>query len=194
MIRLDLAFSPAASDLIDAADDDGTRSRLQQASTWECELSDWIEALRQDCDNYYPEVVRTCDSVSLGVSLIDDASIAELNQRWRQKPTPTDVLSFAALEIEMPMGADQGELELGDIVVSVPTARRQALEQEHGLERELRWLVSHGLLHLLGWDHPDEDSLAAMLQKQEHLLGMGGNVRSRGEINCESADEVTAEP
>ena len=95
----------------------------------------------------------------------------------------------------MPMGTGQElELELGDIVVSVPTARRQALEQEHGLERELRWLVSHGLLHLLGWDHPDADSLAAMLQKQEHLLGMGGNVQSRGEINCESADEVTAEP
>ena len=175
MISLDLAFSPAAADLIDAADDESTRSRLLQASDWECELSAWIEALRQDLDNHCPDVVRTCDSVSLGVSLLDDASIAELNLRWRQKATPTDVLSFAALESEMPMGAGQ-ELELGDIVVSVPTARRQALEQEHGLERELRWLVSHGLLHLLSWDHPDEDSLAAMLQKQEHLLGMGGNV------------------
>ena len=193
MIELDLAFSPAATDLIDAADDEATRARLQQASDWEDELSAWIEALRQGRDNNCPDVVKTCDSVSLGISLLDDASIAELNLRWRQKPTPTDVLSFAALESGMPLGEGQ-ELELGDIVVSVPTARRQALEQEHGLERELRWLVSHGLLHLLGWDHPDEDSLAAMLQKQEHLLGMGGNVRSRGEINCESADEVTAEP
>ena len=193
MIELDLAFSPAATDLIDAADDEATRARLQQASEWEGELSAWIEALRQGRDNPCPDVVKTCDSVSLGVSLLDDASIAELNLRWRQKPTPTDVLSFAALESGMPLGEGQ-ELELGDIVVSVPTARRQALEQEHGLERELRWLVSHGLLHLLGWDHPDADSLAAMLQKQEHLLGMGGNVQSRGEINCESADEVTAEP
>ena len=193
MIELDLAFSPAATDLIDAADDEATRARLQQASEWEGELSAWIEALRQGRDNHCPDVVKTCDSVSLGVSLLDDASIAELNLRWRQKPTPTDVLSFAALESGMPLGEGQ-ELELGDIVVSVPTARRQALEQEHGLERELRWLVSHGLLHLLGWDHPDADSLAAMLQKQEHLLGMGGNVQSRGEINCESADEVTAEP
>ena len=193
MIKLDLAFSPAATDLIDAADDQATRSRLQQASDWECELSAWIEALRQGRDNHCPDVVKTCDSVSLGISLLDDARIAELNLRWRQKPTPTDVLSFAALESGMPLGEGQ-ELELGDIVVSVPTARRQALEQEHGLERELRWLVSHGLLHLLGWDHPDADSLAAMLQKQEHLLGMGGNVQSRGEINCESADEVTAEP
>ena len=193
MITLDLAFSPAAADLIDAADDASTRSRLQQARDWECDLSAWIEDLRQSSDHPCPEAVRTCESVSLGVSLLDDASVADLNLRWRQKPTPTDVLSFAALESEMPMGAGQ-ELELGDIVVSVPTARRQALEQAHGLERELRWLVSHGLLHLLGWDHPDEDSLAAMLQKQEHLLGMGGNVCSLVEINCESADEVTAEP
>ena len=177
MITLDLAFSPAAADLIDAEDEEGIRSRLQQASDWERELKAWIEDLRQDRDNTCPEVVRTCVSVSLGVSLLDDASIAELNKRWRQKPIPTDVLSFAALESEMPMGAGQ-EVELGDIVVSVPSARRQALEQEHGLERDLRWLVSHGLLHLLSWDHPDEDSLAAMLQKQEHLLGMGGNVRS----------------
>ena len=193
MIELDLAFSPAATDLIDAADDEATRARLQQASEWEGELSAWIEVLRQGRANPCPDVVKTCVSVSLGISLLDDASIAELNLRWRQKPTPTDVLSFAALESGMPLGEGQ-ELELGDIVVSVPTARRQALEQEHGLERELRWLVSHGLLHLLGWDHPDADSLAAMLQKQEHLLGMGGNVQSRGEINCESADEVTAEP
>ncbi len=177
MITIDLAFSPASADLIDAADDEGTRSRLQEAGDWECELSAWIEALRQDHGNHCPEIVRTCDSLSLGISLLDDASIAELNLHWRQKPTPTDVLSFAALENEMPMVAGQ-ELELGDIVVSVPTARRQALEQKHGLERELRWLVSHGLLHLLSWDHPDEDSLAAMLQKQEHLLGMGSNVRS----------------
>ena len=54
--------------------------------------------------------------------------------------------------------------------------------------------MSHGLLHLLGWDHPDEDSLAAMLNKQERLLGMDGNVQSLSEIDCESADEITAEP
>ena len=193
MIQLDLAFSPAAAELQTAADDEGTRSRLQEAKDWEDELIRWLEVLRQDHDNQCPEIVRKSDSISLGLSLIDDASIAELNLRWRQKSSPTDVLSFAAIESDMPLSSGQ-ELELGDIVVSVPTARRQALEQEHGLERELRWLVSHGLLHLLGWDHPDEDSLAAMLNKQERLLGMDGNVQSLSEIDCESADEITAEP
>ena len=100
----------------------------------------------------------------------------DLNSAWRQKTGPTDVLSFAALD-------DAGDwmegpsIELGDIVISLDTARRQASEQEHSLTRELHWLVSHGLLHLLGWDHPDEASLAAMLQLQEQLLDGGGNVR-----------------
>ena len=61
-------------------------------------------------------------------------------------------------------------LELGDIVISVETAARQAPEHGHDPERELLFLASHGLLHLLGWDHPDEASLAAMLARQERLL------------------------
>lgn len=61
-------------------------------------------------------------------------------------------------------------LELGDIVISVETAARQASDHGHDLARELLFLASHGLLHLLGWDHPDEDSLALMLARQEALL------------------------
>jgi probable rRNA maturation factor len=61
-------------------------------------------------------------------------------------------------------------LELGDIVISLDTAARQAAEHGHSLEHELLFLASHGLLHLLGWDHPDEASLAAMLNRQNRLL------------------------
>ena len=64
-------------------------------------------------------------------------------------------------------------LELGDIVISLDTAARQAGEHGHSLERELQFLASHGLLHLLGWDHPDDASLAAMLSRQEALLATG---------------------
>jgi probable rRNA maturation factor len=67
-----------------------------------------------------------------------------------------------------------GPLELGDIVISVQTAARQAPEHGHSLERELLFLASHGLLHLLGWDHPDDTSLAAMLSRQEQLLAAAG--------------------
>ena len=69
----------------------------------------------------------------------------------------------------MPDGEDEA-LELGDIVISLETAARQAPEHGHSLLDELLFLASHGLLHLLGWDHPDEASLTAMLQRQEQLL------------------------
>ncbi len=62
------------------------------------------------------------------------------------------------------------ELYLGDIVVSVNTAQRQAQQQKHSLLTELAWLAAHGLLHLLGWDHPDEESLIQMLKQQVILL------------------------
>ena len=65
-------------------------------------------------------------------------------------------------------------LELGDIVISLDTAVRQAAEHGHDLPRELCFLASHGLLHLLGWDHPDPVSLAAMLARQERLLQLAG--------------------
>jgi probable rRNA maturation factor len=61
-------------------------------------------------------------------------------------------------------------IELGDIVISIPTAERQAPEHGHSLQQELLFLASHGLLHLLGWDHPDEASLAAMLSRQDALV------------------------
>jgi probable rRNA maturation factor len=61
-------------------------------------------------------------------------------------------------------------LYLGDVVISVDTAHQQAQQQGHSLQTELAWLATHGLLHLLGWDHPDEESLLEMLNQQETLL------------------------
>jgi probable rRNA maturation factor len=61
-------------------------------------------------------------------------------------------------------------LYLGDIAISIDTAQRQAQQQGHSLKTELAWLAAHGFLHLLGWDHPDEESLTQMLDRQETLL------------------------
>ena len=70
----------------------------------------------------------------------------------------------------MPASGEAEPLELGDIVISVETAARQAPEHGYDLEQELLFLASHGLLHLLGWDHPDEASLAAMMARQKELV------------------------
>jgi probable rRNA maturation factor len=83
---------------------------------------------------------------------------------------PTDVLAFAAQE-ELPALANpEATLELGDIIISLDTAARQAAAAGHDLREELLFLASHGLLHLVGWDHPDQASLEAMLARQDRLV------------------------
>jgi probable rRNA maturation factor len=85
--------------------------------------------------------------VELSIALVSDAQIKRLNKRYRNKDKPTDVLSF-------PIGEKVEDwLILGDIVISVDTAKRQAQELGHSLEEELKRLLVHGLVHLLGYDH-----------------------------------------
>ena len=114
--------------------------------------------------------MQVSGSSELTVMLTDDERMQQLNLQYRDRDTSTDVLAFAAQEAEIPGHSEETPLVLGDIVISVPTAQRQADEQQHSLSEELAWLASHGLLHLLGWDHPDRDSLLKMLQKQRDLL------------------------
>jgi probable rRNA maturation factor len=110
----------------------------------------------------------------LSLRLTDDTEIQTLNAQYRQKNQPTDVLAFAALEVDSPQLPSHLQLAmplyLGDLVISVDTAYRQAQQQGHSLKTELAWLASHGLLHLLGWDHPDDESLMEMLARQKTLL------------------------
>ena len=87
------------------------------------------------------------NKVELSVVLVSDAQIRRLNKLYRNKDKPTDVLSF-------PIGEKvEGWLILGDIVISVDTAKRQAQELGYSLEEELKRLLVHGLVHLLGYDH-----------------------------------------
>lgn len=89
---------------------------------------------------------------SVGVLFGSDRRLAELNQRFRAKAGPTDVLSFPGDNDDGPFGR-----HLGDIAISVPTARRQAVTNGHDLTRELRVLLLHGVLHCLGYDHETDD-------------------------------------
>lgn len=139
-------------------------------TTWHHWLTTWLTALNPiDPDDGLP--LHPDHHYELTLRLTDDAEIQTLNHQFRAKDMPTDVLAFAALEGEsLLLEEDDSPLYLGDIVVSLETAQRQAAEQSHPLETELAWLVSHGLLHLLGWDHPDDAQLAAMLTQQRSLL------------------------
>lgn len=109
----------------------------------------------------------------LSLKLTTDGAIADLNHQFRQLDQPTDVLSFAALETDFPQIDELLHTEplyLGDIIISIDTAARQAAEAGHSLRWETAWLAAHGFLHLLGWDHPDDPRLVAMLDRQSELL------------------------
>ncbi|MDF5708359.1 MAG: rRNA maturation RNase YbeY [Nostoc sp. S4] len=137
--------------------------------TWENWFHRWLEILQPD--------IPPAPSYEIGLRLTNDLQIQELNAQYRQQNQPTDVLAFAALEVDFPQSAEMlasGPLYLGDIIVSLDTATRQAQQQGHNLPTELAWLAAHGLLHLLGWDHPDEESLERMLEQQVKLLEVIG--------------------
>lgn len=136
-----------------------------EAATWQAWLRCWLA--EQIC---LLSVVGGCE---LSLQLSDDAALKDLNTRYRHVEAPTDVLSFAALDSTASLPAEVLACEpfyLGDLAISVETATRQASARQHDLTSELVWLAAHGLLHLLGWDHPDRDSLQAMLHSQERLL------------------------
>ncbi len=133
--------------------------------TWDQWFQTWLQQLQTEL----PPAI----GYELSIRLSDDGEIQQLNAQYRHQDQPTDVLSFAALEVEYPQIESipaEIPLYLGDIIISVDTAARQAEQQEHSVTVELAWLAAHGLLHLLGWDHPDEESLTQMLGQQETLL------------------------
>ncbi|BBD60154.1 hypothetical protein NIES2109_29490 [Nostoc sp. HK-01] len=132
--------------------------------TWENWFNRWLENLQPH--------LPPAPSYEIGLRLTDDAEIQSLNAQYRHQNKPTDVLAFAALETDLPYYAEMQDepVYLGDIVISVNTAQRQAQQQGHSLVTELAWLASHGLLHLLGWDHPDDESLMQMLKQQVIIL------------------------
>lgn len=109
------------------------------------------------------------EGCELSVALVKDREIRALNRTWRQKDHATDVLSFPLGETPGP-----GLLQLGDVVISVETARRQAAEYGHPLGHEVERYLAHGVLHLLGYDHLRPKERARMAAAEEKLLGRGG--------------------
>ena len=116
----------------------------------------------------------------LSVMLVDDAEIHALNRQYRGVDRPTDVLSFSQLEgpgLDLTALEPLYHLPLGDIVVSIPRMRAQAVEYGHSEERELGFLLVHGLLHLLGFDHEAPDEALAMRATAEDVLAAAGLTR-----------------
>ncbi|MFD1850243.1 rRNA maturation RNase YbeY [Oceanobacillus bengalensis] len=113
----------------------------------------------------------------VSVNFVTNEEIREINKNYRQKDTPTDVISFAMQESvdgEMEIIGEDLPVTLGDIIISIDKTIEQAEEYNHSFQRELGFLSVHGLLHLLGYDHMEKDEEKVMFTKQEEILGEFG--------------------
>ena len=114
---------------------------------------------------------KATDSV-FSIIFVDNEKIHELNKQFRGVDRPTDVISFALEDAEEEFLSTIRVL--GDIYISIPKMQEQAKEYGHSEKRELAFLVVHGLLHLLGYDHQTEEEEKVMFQIQEEMLNEEG--------------------
>lgn len=129
--------------------------------------TEWEELITKVVDKVLEMHQQRESEVS--VTFVDDQYIHQLNLDYRGVDRPTDVLSFALDEgEEMPQVAT--EHILGDIIISLETAKRQAEEYNHTLGREIAFLTVHGALHLLGYDHQTAEDTKLMREKEELVL------------------------
>ena len=140
-----------------------------ESGFWEKVLLFWIKIILNEKDNNFPNFIFDKKSFSLSLQIINDNEIASVNQKWMNKSGPTDVLSFPMIS-EMDSTKDLNFLELGDLFISLEMAIKQSKEFNHSIKKEMLWLASHGLLHLLGWEHNDDNELDNMLNFQEYLI------------------------
>ena len=136
------------------------------------------EELARMLDRAIREGIRQsggADEAEVSLMLVDDERIHELNREYRGVDRPTDVLSFALQEeTEEEPDTEFEDDMLGDIVISVPRAREQAIDYGHSFEREIVYLAVHGTLHLLGYDHEDDEDKQEMRAKEEEVMAVLG--------------------
>ncbi|NHM30357.1 rRNA maturation RNase YbeY [Neobacillus terrae] len=144
---------------------------------------DFMDETNQVADDYISEIEKLLNfaaekqkveaGTELSVTFVTNDKIQEINREYREKDRPTDVISFAMEEmgdgeIEL-IGADLPRV-LGDIIISTERAKDQAEEYGHSFERELGFLAVHGFLHLLGYDHENEEDEKEMFSLQKDIL------------------------
>ncbi len=123
------------------------------------------------CSRYVLEEMKVHPGADLCLKLVDEAAMEVLHVQWMDLPGPTDVMSFPMDELRP--GRDGQEPEegvLGDIVLCPSVAARQAAEAGHATEEELLLLTTHGILHLLGYDHAEPEEEREMFELQRTLL------------------------
>jgi probable rRNA maturation factor len=144
------------------------------------QLSERDTDLIQGILNFAASKEEVEENSEVSVTFVSNERIREINREYRHKDQPTDVISFALEEL----GEDEIEIVggdiprvLGDIIISVERAKEQAEEYNHSFSRELGFLSLHGFLHLLGYDHIEEEDEKKMFQRQKDILDEYGLTR-----------------
>ena len=149
------------------------------------------EGIQED-SNIEAVIRKVCDEVSrvygldedeMSILLCNNAKIHELNKEYRGIDRPTDVLSFALNEGDDYEGSEEEHHLLGDMIISLERTREQAIEYGHSFERELAYLTTHSCLHILGYDHMNEEDKKEMRTEEEFILGNLGYVREDAPYN-----------
>ncbi len=137
-----------------------------------------FEKLVEDCTKAALEEEEIEDDAEISVTLVDNSRIRELNNEFREIDRETDVLSFPlGDENGFEVDPDTDAILLGDIVISLERAKSQAEEYGHGFRREVAFLITHSLFHLLGYDHITSKEETEMFAKQEKVLEKLGITR-----------------
>lgn len=114
------------------------------------------------------EVCQASNNACLSVIFVDKERIHEINREYRNIDRPTDVISFALLDSDEVLVEE--ESELGDIFINIEAVYDQAREYQHTIRREVNFLFTHGVLHLLGYDHMNEDDEKEMFALQDKII------------------------
>jgi probable rRNA maturation factor len=141
------------------------------------------------------DALRIDPLAELSVLLVDPDTMAALHQQWMDIPGPTDVMAFPMdaadgpaerFDPSAPPGTDEGRAEamLGDVVLCPAVAADQATSAGHSTEAELHLLCTHGILHLLGYDHGDPDEEREMFELQSRLVQEWARTSKRGPIRA----------
>ena len=146
----------------------------QETSVSEAEQQELCKLLREGI-SLALDIGDGPENAEIGLLLVDNDTIRDLNKAYRGVDAPTDVLSFALQEKgegepDVMFDASLPDPALGDIVISVERARAQAKEYGHSFRREIVYLAVHGALHLLGFDHGDDEETAVMRRKEEEIM------------------------
>jgi len=128
--------------------------------------------LLKDVLTFTAQKEKINQDMELSLTIVTNEEIKQLNQQYRHKNEPTDVLSF---QMDNPFTDFENELiygplQIGDIIISIDKVKEQSMRYNHSFDRELIFLAIHGFLHLLGYTHDNKENEKVMFQKQDTIL------------------------